>query len=67
MSEALVWLLIMTGGHGYFTVPGISTQQECERLYRVLYEARWGGVTPFGEGHRCVAYRVRPVSDKGER
>jgi hypothetical protein len=56
----MLWLLITTGGHGYYTVPGISTQQECERLFQTLYEAKWALQGP-GETHRCVSYQgVRP-------
>jgi len=58
----MLWLLITTGGHGYYTVPGISTPQECERLFQTLYEAKWALQGP-GETHRCVGYqRVRPCS-----
>jgi hypothetical protein len=56
----VLWLLIAIGGHGYYTVPGISSQQECERLFQTLYEARWALQGP-GDTHKSVSYEgVRP-------
>lgn len=48
------WVLVIAMGQNFsMTVPGISSQQECERLFSAMYSAAW--ITP---GHACFRYQV---------
>lgn len=54
----VVWLLLVIYGHGALSVPGIATEQECERLYSDLKEKKWTVTNPFGIDHHCIRYQT---------
>jgi hypothetical protein len=52
-----LWLLIAIYGHGAYTVPGLVSQEECERLARSLKAKALVLNSPFpGERHHCISY-----------